>query len=525
MTKRVALSPNDSLWLNMDTAENLMIIESVMWFDEPLELDAVLDTLRERLIGRYPVFTWRPERPESGVGQDHWVADPAFRLEDHVHVHDVGAAAGPEAIQAFMGERMSEPLPTGKPLWQAYILNGEDVSAIVMRFHHAIADGTALVRVLLDMTTDTPYGDSSDAAPAEFDVQLGVAAEAAESAESRTRTDLSYAPENPPVDNVPVPSDRQQVGTLDRTVGVLSNLVTWPLHLGAKATSSAAGLVQQLDPETEGGIASRLAGQARGTADLVDTLLVGTGTHLDSLPFGRPGIEKSADWAPPYPLDQVKQVARTFGGTVNDVMMAALAGALRRYVVGRGELPRDVTTMIPVNLRPWDAPLPEHLGNKFALVAFELPASAPTPQARLAVSKERMDVIKAGPEAILTFGLAHAIGTVGTVTSTLSRQLTAFFGNKAFGVTTNVPGPTTRRYFAGREMVGVLGWVPGASHQTLGACIFSYNGNVRVGFKADTAVIPDVANLVAAFDDEMADLFAESAEQAAAAAQATTPAT
>lgn len=67
--------------------------------------------------------------------------------------------------------------------------------------------------------------------------------------------------------------------------------------------------------------------------------------------------------------------------------------------------------------------------------------------------------------------------------------------------------------------------MPGASHQTLGACIFSYNGNVRVGFKADTAVIPDVANLVAAFDDEMADLFAESAEQAAAAAQATTPAT
>ena len=239
MTKRVALSPNDSLWLNMDTAENLMIIESVMWFDEPLELDAVLDTLRERLIGRYPVFTWRPERPESGVGQDHWVADPAFRLEDHVHVHDVGAAAGYEAIQAFMGDRMSEPLPMGKPLWQAHILNGEDVSAIVMRFHHAIADGTALVRVLLDMTTDTPYGDSSDAAPAEFDEQLGAAAEAAESAESPTRTDLSYAPENPPVDNVPVPSDRQQVGTLDRTVGVLSNLVTWPLHLGAKATSSA----------------------------------------------------------------------------------------------------------------------------------------------------------------------------------------------------------------------------------------------------------------------------------------------
>ncbi len=85
----------------------------------------------------------------------------------------------------------------------------------------------------------------------------------------------------------------------------------------------------------------------------------------------------------------------------------------------------------------------------------------------------------------------------------------SFFGNKAFGVTTNVPGPTEPRYFAGSEMVGVLGWVPGASHQTLGACFFSYNGRIRVGFKADATVIPDLANLVSALDDEMSDLFAE----------------
>ncbi len=72
-----------------------------------------------------------------------------------------------------------------------------------------------------------------------------------------------------------------------------------------------------------------------------------------------------------------------------------------------------------------------------------------------------------------------------------------------------MPGPTSVRYFAGRELVGVLGWVPGASHQTLGACIFSYNGQVRVGFKADSTVIPDIGNLVAALDDELADLFAD----------------
>ena len=71
------------------------------------------------------------------------------------------------------------------------------------------------------------------------------------------------------------------------------------------------------------------------------------------------------------------------------------------------------------------------------------------------------------------------------------------------------PGPGSPRYFAGSELVGILGWVPGASHQTLGACIFSYNGQIRVGFKADATVIPDVANLVSALDDELADLLAE----------------
>lgn len=504
---RVTLSPNDSLWLNMDTAENLMVIESVMWFDEPLDPAAVLTTLQDRMITPYPVFTWRPAPPESGIGLDQWIADPEFRLEDHLTVHDTGATKGYDAIQAFLGARMSEPLPADRPLWQAHILNGEDVSAIVMRFHHAIADGTALVRVLLDMTTDTPFGDSADHPEGTLEAQLEQAA--ADADETVPRTGLGQNPDNPPIAPVPVPVERPaSPGIQARTVNVLSNLVTWPLHLGAKATTSAAGLVQQLDSEA-GSIASKLAEQARGTADLVDTLLVGTGTHPDSLPFGRPGVTKSADWAPPYPLEDIKAVARTFGGTVNDVMMAALAGALRRYVMGRGEIPRDTTTMIPVNLRPWDAPLPEHLGNKFALVAFELPMSSPTPSARLAESKARMDVIKQGPEALLTFGLAHAIGSVGAVTGTVSRQMISFFGNKAFGVTTNVPGPTQKRYFAGKEMVGILGWVPGASQQTLGACIFSYNGNVRVGFKADDAVIPDVANLVAAFDEEMADLFAE----------------
>ena len=97
---------------------------------------------------------------------------------------------------------------------------------------------------------------------------------------------------------------------------------------------------------------------------------------------------------------------------------------------------------------------------------------------------------------------------VGTVTARVSRATQAYFANKAIGVTTNVPGPQHPRYFAGQEMVGILGWVPGASHQAVGVCIFSYNQEIRVGFKTDNNVVPDIANLVAAYTAEMDELLA-----------------
>ncbi|MDH3958685.1 MAG: WS/DGAT domain-containing protein [Actinomycetota bacterium] len=489
MSARVTLSPNDSLWLNMDSPENLMVIEGVMWFDEPLEPEAVTRALRERMVEPYPVFTWRPQR--SGVGLDHWVEDPDFDITRHITHHHLEGDDARAALQDYLESRMSEPLPRDRPLWHAHVLSGTDFGAVMMRFHHAIADGTALVRVLLDLTTDTPSGDVT---PADAVRSLSGAHPRSRLAESSRSTE-------------PVPTDRQHPGRRDRAGRTLFQLATFPLAAGVAATNSAAGLIHMLDPDHEGSLTWKVADQLAGTADAVDKLVVGT--HPDVALFGRPGIGKRADWSPAYDLTDVKRVARSRDATVNDVMISALAGALRRYVITRSEVPHDVVTMIPVNLRAVDEPLPEHLGNKFALVAFELPLSAPTPTARLATSKARMNVIKTGPEALLTFGLSHAIGALGSVTDMASRRMTEFFSNKAIGVTTNVPGPTDVRYFAGREMVGILGWVPGASHQTLGACIFSYNGMIRVGFKADATVIPDVGNLVMAFTDEMADLFAE----------------
>jgi WS/DGAT/MGAT family acyltransferase len=478
------LSANDSLWLNMDSPENLMVIESIMWFHHRLDPDAVLRTFQERVVDRYPVFRWKPRFSDSPGARDEWVDDPDFDLHRHVTFHELGGDGGREALQEFLEQRFSEPIDREHPLWRAYVLEGNEFGAVMIRFHHAIADGTALARVLIEMTSDTPdeVGRYPEVPP-----------------------DRLHPADAPPALEE-FPADRPGRRKRDRALQAVTQAATLPVAAGVKATSGAAKLLEMLDLDREGSMVARLSDQTVGVADTLDKLLVGVAP--DVAVFGRAGLGKRADWAPAHDLAAVKVAAKSRGGTVNDLMLAGVAGGIRRYLESRGEPLKDVMTMIPVNLRPVDEPLPPHLGNRFALVALMLPVEAGSAAERLDAAHERMEVIKAGPEVLLTFGITSALGVVGTYTSRVSRKTQEYFADKAIGVTTNVPGPDHTRYFAGQELVGILGWVPGASNQAIGVCIFSYDGQIRVGFKTDVNVVPDIANLVAAYQAEMAELLA-----------------
>ena len=183
--------------------------------------------------------------------------------------------------------------------------------------------------------------------------------------------------------------------------------------------------------------------------------------------------------------------------------MSAVAGALEDYQRLHGQEPVDLVTMVPVNVRPLDEPLPPELGNRFALVFLGFPSATSAPLARLAETKRRMDWLKQSPEAALTLGI---INVLGLTTTGLERRLVDFFANKAIGVTTNVAGPTQQRFLAGVPMTGALGWVPGSGNHTVGVCIFTYAGTVRVGFMVDVATVPDPEALLGAFEVEVATL-------------------
>lgn len=442
MTRR-QVDAVDTIWLNMDRPDNLMVIESVMTLDGPMDWDRFRTILMRRVVDRYPVFRQRPVASWIPFGMPHWEDDPDFDLERHLHPAVLDAPGDDTTLQAYVNRFVSAPLPRDKPLWEMHLIDGYDGgSAVYSRLHHSLADGIALVRVLLSM---------SDAAPDD--------------------------------DLVEPAEDGHRRGRLEAAV-----------HLAEVTGSTLRDLPALLDPRH---LTDALT-LGRQTAGISAKLLLTR--NPDSPVKGHIDVEKRVIWSSPFPLDDVLEAGHRTGTTVNDVLVAALAGALSAYILRHHGERVDIPTMIPVNVRPIDEPLPRELGNRFALVLFLLPSGLGTPFERLAETKRRMDAIKDSPEAVMTFGLIRGIGRTG---KEIERFLVDFFANKATGVTTNVPGPREPRYVAGQRIRWTLGWAPESGQQTLGTSIFSYDGDVLVGFKVDVHQLPHPEELLADFRTEV----------------------
>jgi WS/DGAT/MGAT family acyltransferase len=452
----------DVLWLDMDRPTNLMVIVSVVLLESVPDWNRVLDLVRERIVDPYPVFSQRPRRPR-GLSGHRWEDDPDFDLQRHlrrVTLSGTGTAAEADAeLQGYVEGHLPRPFDPSRPLWEVHLVDGHGTgAALVFRSHHALADGIALTRVLLGLTED------ADGRPGDL---VGPAA----------TTDLATLP------------------------------LAEPSETGAGAVASGLRLVRatirsawdRLRSKGARAAAVDAAGLTLRTGQVVSDLLLTT--NPDSAVGGTPGHRKRLVWTRPLPLPGLKQAGRLVGATLNDVLTSAVAGALHTYQRAHGREPVDLVTMVPVNVRPLDEPLPRELGNRFALVFLRFPSRDATPLGRLALSKARMDWLKASPEAALTFAL---ISVIGRFPAPLERRVVDFFANKAIGVTTNVAGPREVRYLAGVAVTGVLGWVPGSGRHTLGFCIVTYDDTVRIGIMADESVVPDPESLLSALEDEVA---------------------
>ncbi len=443
----------DAAWLRMDTPLNLMVVTSAQWYDRPLDRVKVAQVLEERMIALFPRFSQR-------VVEDHglwWEDVEDFDVEDRIHDLTLPGAAGRAELEKAVGDQVSVPLPWDRPLWDIYLIDRyEEGAAAIFRMHHAIADGFSLVRVLLSLTDD-PGVEPADIAPV---------------------------------------SD-EPAGWAD----LVSDAVRGAFSLAAHPLTVPKGVLGLANPTRLIDLAHTVVSDTKAAG----RLLLLPPDHPTVLK-GPLGHEKQTTWTDPISVDDVKSATKASAATINDLLLAAVAGALRTYLVRRRSAVADVRAIVPFNLRPLDKPLPADLGNQFGLVYLTLPLEAATHQERLDQVKHRMDTIKGSAQGVVAYGVLEILGkTPGTVENLAIR----IFSSKGTGVMTNVPGPRHPVTLAGSRLLGTIGWGPTSGDLGLGVGIFSYAGEITVGFCVDKGLIPDVEVLRADFMAELYTLLKE----------------
>jgi WS/DGAT/MGAT family acyltransferase len=265
------------------------------------------------------------------------------------------------------------------------------------------------------------------------------------------------------------------------------------------------------------------------TLEKLDLVLGGTGVLLGELakpadpqsPFkGDFGLRKHVAWSTPVAIADVKAIGAPLGAKVNDVLVAAMTGALRAYLKGRGVDVNHTTVraMVPVDLRP-----PERvglLGNDFGLVLLDLPVATAKASDRLAQTKARMDRLKRSPEPVAMKFLFELFGQGPKAIEDLA---TSIFGSKASLVMTNVAGPKDAVYLAGVPVDQIMFWVPHPGKELgMGISILSYRGMASLAVIADAGLVPDPEAITDEFNREFRRM-QRAAQRAAAAADAPPP--
>ena len=449
------LSPVDTAWLRMDRPSNLMMICGVLVLRGRLSVARVKRVVAERFL-RFPRFA---QRPVERDGAAFWERVDDFDLDDHVVKVSLEGARGDEALQALASELIATPLSPERPRWQFHVVDDYDGgSAVVLRIHHCYADGIALVRVMLSMTDAGP--DGPPAMPFE-------------APRERRRP--------------PPPDD-----PLSQLFAPLGDVVETARKVGATLLEKGAGLW------TDPGRAVAFAGQGSAfTAEIAKLALMGQDSPTRFK--GSVGRAKETAWAEPLPLDEVKAVGKALGASVNDVLLACVAGALRDYLIEHGDSVDDVMlrALVPVNLRPLEEAY--RLGNRFGLVFLDLPVAVDNPVARLYAVRANMRALKGSYQPVIALGLLAAMGAGPRV---LQEALLAALARNASAVMTNVPGPQQPLYLAGAAIDRLMFWVPQSGDIGMGVSIISYGGKVQFGLVTDRGLCPDPARIVARFRDE-----------------------
>ena len=358
----------DTAWLRMDSPSNLMMIVGVWVLQPGISKAALVQRVEERLL-KYRRFTQRVVEDTAGAT---WVDDAKFDIHKHVVVEKLAKkpkGREQEALQDRLAELTMTPLDRKRPLWQFHLVEDyQGGSALMVRIHHCIADGIALISV----TTSLVDGG---APPPE-----------------RSAKHKSEGAEDWIADTLLKPFT-------DMTIKAL----------GAAGHNAAKSLQMLSNPQE--GMAGSLDMAKLGFKLVSD--LAALALMPDDSPTrlkGKPGTAKRVAWCPPIPLDEVKAVGKALNCSLNDVLLSCVAGAIGQYLKNHGDdtTGKEIRAMVPVNLRPLDQAY--KLGNRFGLAPLVLPIGIDNPIERVYEVRRRMGHMKGSYQPLLAFSLLSVAG-------------------------------------------------------------------------------------------------------------------
>lgn len=443
----------DAFLLHIETPTNLMVITGVLILDQPIDADALKKVVEERLL-KFDRFQQRVVKTGLIVKTPKWEFDPTFDIDAHIHKMGLPAPGDERALKETVNDLMSVPLDMAKPPWQLFLVENYGAGSVILaRFHHTLADGLSLVNVFTSLEDDASVAEGG-----------------------------------------PPKSSRRKSKSL------VGKLAVPPLKLTSKLLGASQWVLQQglgmIDNPDY--LKDTLAGVS-GSAQTLSKYVIGKTDPQTSL-RGKCGIAKKCTWSAPIPLAQIKSTGKELGGTINDVMLAAVAGGLRRYLEANAETIdfEDIRAVVPVNVRA-EGDF-ESLGNQVGMVLMPLPVGEQNPLERFQIVKMRMDELKGSGEPDLIF---NALNIPVFKSKLLDTTVVSSMITKASLLVTNVPGPKGPISLAGSRIRQAVFWVPQPAGWGMGISILSYAGEITLGVAVDVSLIHDPEQILEGIEAEL----------------------
>lgn len=448
------LSPQDASFLYMEKPTTPMHVGSVAVIEDPgLDFEAVCDHI-DRRLALVPRFRRKLMWVPYHQGRPVWVDDEHFDVRYHVRHSGLPHPAGERELLTSAARILSTHLDRKRPLWEFWILDLPDGrKALIQKTHHALIDGISgvdVATVLLDLTPDSPATEPSTWVPAS----------APSKPELLRRTLLERAAEPAEIVRTIRAATRRPRRFLQEAIETGRNIVAF----GRSGLEAA--------PHT--------------------SLNVPIGSHR------RFEVVRTD-------LDAVKSVKRERGCTVNDVVLAMVAGGLRSILLSRGEdLPgTSLRALVPMSVRADSERMT--LGNKVSGMFAQLPVGEPDPERRLQMVHEEMTALKSSDDLMGADAIMRIADFAPPTLLSLAGR--AMAGNSTINLTvTNVPGPQFPLYFRGGKLIEAFPYVPLVDKTDVGVAVLSYDGQLNFGLTGDWDAVPDLGVLAEGIEKSLQEL-------------------